>query len=86
MIGDAQERVERLLLRVLRLGEEPGVLKRERGGERDLFEVVQVQLSEGPIGSAAHGEDPKHAPTGAERQHHPRAHVRQLFLHIGWHA
>ncbi len=78
--------MQRLLLCLLRLGKETRILKGERSGERDLFEVVEIELPKGLIGAATHREDADNPPAGPHRKDHPSAYIRELLLHICRHA
>ena len=75
VIGDTQQGMQGLLLRLLGFRKEARVLERECRGERDLFEVVQVELREGHVGATADREDAEDSATGPERQDDAAAHI-----------
>ena len=85
MIGNAQKRMQCFPLRLLCLGEQAGVLERECCRQRDLLEILQVELRKLPVRPTADREDAENAAAGSERQDHALAHIRQLLLHVGWH-
>ena len=74
------------LLRLLGLGEHARVLEREGGRERDLLEILQIELSECLIRATTHRQTAKHAAACPEREDDAPPHVRQLLLHVARHS
>ena len=62
-----EQRPERFGLGLLRFGEEPRVLQRKRGRERDLLQVLDVERTERMVGTAADREHSAHPTAGRQR-------------------